>query len=136
MLNGLKAVQDLALLLTKKQRIKVFKFEKFVNFSGEYIVVNHLPFTYGKTVNASNVLNVNIHTPVLSSGNADLVRLNEILSSICNLIPFEAEQEEVTGLPIDGSYYSITSVSQPIEDRDNTYFLNVRVKVITNQLIM
>lgn len=133
-MNGLKAVQDLALFLHKRQKVKVFKFEKLVNFSGEYIVVNHMPFIYGRAVNDSNILNVNIHVPKLSSGNADILRLTEIYSDICFLLPFDMEQEEIVGLLIGDSYYSITTVSQPMEDVDGTYFLNVKVKLVTNQI--
>lgn len=133
-MDGLQAVQDLALYLHKKQDVKVFKFEKIVNFSGEYIVVNHLPFIYNKGVNDSNVLNVNIHVPALTSGNADVIRLTEIYSKICKLIPFDYSEEEEMGLLINGSYYSIASASQPMEDVDGTYFLNVKIKLITNQI--
>lgn len=133
-MNGLQAVQDLALFLNKKQKVKVFKFEKMVNFSNEYIVVNHLPFVYNRAVNDSNVLNVNIHVPALSSGNADVIRLTEIFNDISEIIPFESEQEDSVGVRIKGSYYSITSVSQPMEDIDKTYFLNIKVKIVINDL--
>ena len=133
-MDGLQAVQDLALFLHEEQRIKVFKFEKTVGLSGEYIVVNHLPFVFGKTVNDSNALNVNIHVPKLSSGNADILRLTEIYSDICGLLPFDMECEEVVGRLINGVYYCIASISQPIEDTDGTYFLNLKIKVITNQI--
>lgn len=133
-MNGLEAVQNLALFLHNKQKVKVFKFKKTVGFSGEYIVVNHLPFVYNKAVNDSNTLNVNIHVPALSSGDADVIRMTEVYSDICELIPFDMEQEEEVGILIKGSYYSIMSTSQPMEDTDNTYFINVKVKVIINQL--
>lgn len=133
-MNGLQAVQDLALFLHNQQKTKVFKFEKMVDYFGEYIVVNHLPFIYNKVVNDSNVLNVNIHVPALPSGNADILRLMEIYSSVSDFIPFDMEQEEVVGVQIKGSYYSIISTSQPMEDADGTYFLNVKVKVTTNQI--
>lgn len=134
MINGLQVVQDLALFLNEKQPVRVFKFEKSANHKGEYIVVNHLPFTYGKAVNDANILNVNIHVPILSSGNADIPKLTEIFSEISSLIPEETEQEDVSGVMINGSYYAISSSSQPMEDTDNTYFINVKVKVIINQL--
>lgn len=133
-MNGLQAVQDLALFLQKNQSVKVFKFEKTTTFSGEYIVVNHLPFVFSKAVNDANALNVNIHVPTQSSGNANILRLTEIHSDICDLLPFDMECEDVVGTPINGSYYSISSISQPIEDVDNTYFLNLRIKIVTNQI--
>lgn len=135
-MNGLKAVEDLALYLHSNQKVKVFKFHKTTGFKGEYIVVNHLPFTFGQAVNASNALNVNIHVPALSKGGANIPRLTEVLDIITGLIPFERVQSEVNGLNIDNSYYSISSISQPIEDTDTTFFMNVKIKLITNQLTM
>lgn len=135
-MDGLQVVQDLALFLLDKQEVQVFKFEKPVNFSGEYIVVNHLPFIYGNVVNDSNVLNVNIHVPKLSSGNADVARLTELCNEIYSLIPFNVEQEEEIGVEINSSYYVITSTSNPMEDTDDTYFINLKVKVIFNQLTL
>lgn len=134
-MDGLQAVQDLALFFHKKiAKMKVFKFEKTADFNGEYIVVNHLPFVFDKAVNSANVLNVNIHAPKLPSGNADIPRLTEIYSEVCELLPFDMECDEVVGRLINGSYYSISSVSQPIEDIDSTYFLNLKIKLVTNQI--
>lgn len=135
-MNGLQAVEDLALYLHRNQSVKVFKFEKATGYSEEYIVVNHLPFVFGKTVSDSNILNVNLHAPKLSSGNEDVPALTNMLKDIEALIPYDVDMEDMVGVNINGSYYSITSVSQPIEDKDNTYFLNVRIKIITNQLIL
>ena len=135
-MNGLQAVEDLALYLHENQKVKVFKFEKSTGYKGNYIAVNHLPFTFGQVVNQSNVLNVNIHVPALASGGANIPKLTEILSTITELIPYERSQEEEAGLNLNGFYYSISSISQPIEDKDKTFFLNVRVKQIANQLKM
>lgn len=131
-MDGLQAVEDLALFLNSKQNVRVFKFEKQVGFTGEYIVVNHLPFTFGRLVNDDNILNVNVHTPKLPSDNANIPRLTEIYRSICLLLPYDVEVEEEVGVEIKGNYYSVVSCSQPIEDKDDTYFLNIRVKIIAN----
>lgn len=134
-MNGLQAVEDLAVYLHKNLNTSVFKFEKTAKYQGsEYIVVNHLPFTFGKVVNSDNMLNVNIHATSNSSGNADILRLSEILTDVSSLIPFESGIEDNAGINIKGVYYSIISVSQPIEDTDKTYFLNLKVKVIINEL--
>ena len=133
-MDGLQAVQDLALFLHGKQKVKVFKFKKTTDYSQEYIVVNHMPFIYGKTMNDSNILNVNIHVPKQSSGNANIPRLTEIYSDISSIIPYETEQDDDAGILINGSYYSILSVSQPMEDVDNTYFLNIKIKLVINQI--
>lgn len=133
-MNGLQIVESLAVYLNENQDVRVFKFNRIPTYSGEYIAVNHLPFTYGQVVSSDNVLNVNIHVPSRSSGNADTVRLGEIESSIKKLIPEDSGCEDETGLYLDGCYFSIASTSQPIEDTDGTYFLNLTVKVIINKL--
>lgn len=132
-MNGLEAVEILSLYLHEKQDVKVFKFEKAIKHKGEYIAINHLPFTFGQLANQNNVLNVNIHVPALTSGGANIPRMTRILSVITGLIPYESEQEEKAGLNLQGSYFSILSVSQPMEDKDGTFFVNIRIKLITNQ---
>ena len=135
-MNGLKAVDSLAVYLHKNQSVQVFKYEKTSGFNGEYIVVNYLPFTFGQLVNTNNVLNVNIHVPALSSGRANTVRLSEVYDAISQLIPDDANMEGNNGLFINGAYFSISSVTQPMQDKDNTFFLNVKVKIVTNHLKM
>lgn len=135
-MNGLQAVDCLAVYLHENQEVQVFKYEKTMGFQGEYIVVNHLPFTFGQLVNSSNVLNVNIHVPALSTGRANTTRIAEIYEVVSELIPNDVNVDGELGLNLEGSYFSISSVSQPMQDKDNTYFLNVRIKLTTNQLKM
>ena len=133
-MNGLQAVEDMALYLHENQSVRVFKFEKTTGYRGEYIAVNHLPFTFGQAVNQNNSLNVNVHVPALSKGVADIPRLTELVSVVEDLIPYENAQEEDLGLNLHGCYYSISSISPPMEDKDGTYFVNIRVKLYTNQI--
>lgn len=135
-MNGLQAVDCLAVYLHKNQDVQVFKYEKTMGFQGEYIVVNHLPFTFGQLVNSNNVLNVNVHVPALSKGRANVMRMTEIYDNISQLIPNDVNTGSEYGLNLSGSYFSISSVSQPMPDKDNTYFLNIKVKTIINQLKM
>ena len=135
-MDGLQAVDCLAVYLHKNQKVRVFKYERTTGFKGEYIVVNHLPFTFGQLVNTQNVLNVNIHVPALSKGGADTRRLGEIYRIVSQLIPQDVNIEGQFGLELEGAYFSISSTSQPMQDNDNTYFLNVKVKTIINQLKM
>ena len=129
-MTGLKAVEDIALYLSRKMTVKVYKFEKTLSNKGAYIVVNHLPFTFGRQVH-EDVLNVNLHSPKLKTGGADVKSLARMLDDIDGLIPYEIDEEDDEMLEIDGAYYAITSVSQPMEDNDNTYFINIKVKVIS-----
>lgn len=135
-MNGLKAVDCLAVYLHENQEVRVFKYEKEVGFKGEYIVVNHLPFTFGQLVNSDNVLNVNIHVPALSRGGANVKRMTQLLEVVSNLIPNDVWLEEQDALTLDGARFAISSVSQPMQDKDGTYFLNVRIKLTTNNLII
>lgn len=133
-MNGLQAVEDMALYLHENQSVRVFKFEKTTGYRGEYIAVNHLPFTFGQAVNENNALNVNLHVPSLSKGVANIPRLTNLLGIVTDLIPYESAQEEDLGLNLHGCYYSISSISQPMEDKDGTHFINIKVKSITNQI--
>lgn len=133
-MNGLEAVDCLAVYLHKNQKVQVFKYNKTVGFEGEYIVVNHLPFTFGQLVNSSNVLNVNIHVPALSNGGANIPRMMKVCEQLSKLIPTVSSTEGEFGLYLGGAYFAISSVSQPIQDKDNTYFLNMRIRLTINQL--
>lgn len=133
-MNGLKAVTDLAVYLSKNTTVKVFKHEKKTGFTGEYIVVNSLPFAFGKVVNDDNVLNLNIHVPDQKSGEVDSKRLGEIYAEVAGFIPTQNDTEDTDGLLLDGSYYSISSDSNPIKDTDGTHFINLIIKVKFNDL--
>lgn len=131
-MNGMKAVTDLAVFLSKNMSQKVFKYEKALNYIGEYIVVNNLPFSFGSSLVGS--LNVNIHVPNLGNGQADTKRMSEILNEINLIIPHEALTEDFEPLEINGAYFSIESDSNLMSDNDNTHFINLRVKVLYNAL--
>lgn len=135
-MNGLKAVTDLAVYLSKAIAIKVFKHEKKTGFTGEYLVVNCLPFAFGKMVNDVNVLNLNIHVPDSKSGEVASKRLGEIYEDIAELIPTQNDNEDIDGLYLNGSYYSIYSDSNPIKDTDGTHFINLKINVTFNDLKM
>ena len=81
-MNGLKAVTELAVYLSKNTTVQVFKHVKTTGFSGEFMVVNNLPFTRGKAVNDMNILNLNVHVPKTSSGTVNSKRLGELQTVI------------------------------------------------------
>lgn len=104
----------------QEEHIKVFVYEKRQGFIGEYIVINHLPFIHEENVE-NGIVNINIHVPKLPSNQPDTKRLKEICTSIIELFP--------TDTFIDGAYYSYYCDSRPTEDNDNTYYVNLQVKV-------
>lgn len=127
-MRGLKEVTSLAVFLHKSEElkgIKVFKYEKKTGFSGEYIVVNHLP-SGGSEAVSNMTLNVNIHIPDTETGEPDSLRFDEVCSKIEKIL-----------LPdtfINGEYYSIDGVPALLKDEDNTHFVNIKVNVIYNAL--
>lgn len=133
-MNGMDAMTELSVFLASKLSITVFKNEKETGFSGEYVVVNCLPFSYGKAVNDYNALNVNIHIPNQKSGLKDLKRLNEVVKEIEALIPAQSSEEEEDMLNLNGNYYCRESESAPMNDDDDTSFINMVVSIIFNEL--
>lgn len=131
MMTGEQAVTTLVVYLKRYTDIPVFKFDDNHGQSKLYISVHHQNWVYGKTVNDDNIVNINIHAPKLTTGGADRTTLMDMLREVQSIIPTDTNDEESETLYIDGAHYVITSISSPVEDRsDDTYFYNVRVKVI------
>lgn len=131
-MNSMHAVTTLAVYLSKGVSEKVFKYEKTANYNGEYIVVNALPFVFGKVHEDNNKLNLNLHVPDKSDGQTDTKRLSDMLSEITSLIPYSSDEEDVEELYVQGMFFSISSDSNAIKDSDNTHFINLKIKVRTN----
>lgn len=138
MIDGLKCTTDIAVMLKKAMsaqspKMEFYKFRKTTDYKGEYLVVNYLPFAYGgKSLNDYNRLNVNIHVPALDNGDIPTVRLTELKSQIERLIPYDCAEETCETLVLNGVSYTIDNVSQPMEDDDVTWFLNIVLKVTFN----
>lgn len=129
-MNGLKAVEELAVYLSKHLDCKVFKFAKTANYEGEpYICINYLAIQYGKWVN-SCIVNVNVHQPNMSNGQPDTISLSNLSDKISRLIPKTNNQTEddAQELILGGIRYEFDSDSNCMEDADNTYFINFRIK--------
>ena len=61
-MNGMQAVTNLSEYIAKNiVDIKVFKFEKPTNFERDYICLNYLNISYGRAVNTSCIVNINLH---------------------------------------------------------------------------
>lgn len=127
-MRGLKEVTSLAVFLHRSEElkgIKVFKHEKKAGFSGEYIVVNHLP-SGGSEAVSNMTLNVNVHVADTETGEPDSSRFDEICSKVDEALPPDTF--------IDGEYYSIDGVPALLKDEDDTHFVNIKVNVIYNAL--
>lgn len=131
-MKGSEAVTALATYLQQSQDVQVFKYEKSPKFSGEYIVVNSLPFSFGSAVNINDCINVNIHVPDFTDTQLNAKRLSELSNMICNLIPKYSDAEDDDALEIEGCYYAIISDSNYMADTDNTHFINFKILVTSN----
>jgi len=105
---------------------EIRQYEKDPNDTGEYIVVNHLPMVRHDVVSEATI-NVNVHVPALSTEKMPLRRLKELTSEIMSLFIGETF--------IDGCYYRAYSDGRPIEDNDNTWYVNIQLKTRFNNLI-
>lgn len=108
------------------QHIRAYKYEKGTNENGEYVAVNHLPFTHGRNNVVDGIVNVNVHVPVLRSGEVPTKRLEELCCRIICLFPKNTY--------IDGAYYNFYADSRPTLDNDETYYVNLQIQVTYNNI--
>lgn len=107
--------------------IRAYKYEKGDKTRGEYITVNHLPFTHGQGSNiGTGIVNINVHVPQLKSGGVPTKRLQEVVSVVVDLFP-----QDLYG---EGAYYGFYCDSRPTLDNDETYFVNLQIRVTYNNL--
>ena len=128
---GNDAVEEMVKLLATADLAnfggQVFYYEKKENYSGEYIVVNHLPFLRRDAVEVG-IVNVNVHVPRLITNEPPSKRLSQLVKQIILMFPPE-------GLYLGRAYFEFYGDSRPIEENDGTYFVNVQFKVTYNNLI-
>lgn len=121
----LKRINEAKIIKTSnaslRQYIRAYKYEKGTDETGEYIAVNSLPFTHGTNNIESGVVNINVHVPQLASEGIPTQRLDEICEEIIALFPKDTL--------INGAYYNYFCDSRPISDNDETYFVNLQIKV-------
>ncbi len=103
-----------------------YKYEKPEKLGGEYIAVNHLPFVHKDEV-GEGVVNINIHVPKLKSNEIPSKRLSVIAKAIVDLFTPEP-------LYLSKAYYEFLSDSRPTLDNDSTYYVNIQLNVIFNNL--
>lgn len=128
----MQAVTDLSKYISKNiDDIQVFKIEKHTNFEGDYICLNYLNISYGRAVNTSCIVNVNLHARDMTNSQPDMEKLQRMSERIFSLIPcrnIDTEDDE-RELIIGGAWYNIESDSNCIKDNDGTHFINIRVQV-------
>lgn len=105
--------------------LTAFKYERPDGKKGEYIAVNHLPFVHKDAV-CEGIVNINIHVPKVASGLPNTKRLGELAQAVVALFP------DATFLR--GAYYEFLSDSRPTPDGDDTYYVNIQINVIFNNL--
>lgn len=107
----------------KKNRI--FKYERPEELAvGDYIVVNHLPFTH-RDIISEGVVNVNVHSPRTVS-NEPAKKLQIIVG---NLLAVFGEERY-----LGGAYFEPYSDSRPTPDNDGTYYINLKFNITYNNL--
>lgn len=107
----------------KKNRI--FKYERPEKLTvGDYIVVNHLPFTH-RDIISEGVVNVNVHSPRTVS-NEPAKKLQIIVG---NLLAVFGEERY-----LGGAYFEPYSDSRPTPDNDGTYYINLKFNITYNNL--
>ena len=127
-----KYINDQHIASSKKDSITgecmclvAYKYERPEKLKGEYIAVNHLPFVHRREVE-EGVVNVNIHVPKLKSGLPDTRRLAILSQRIVDLFP--------EGKYLDTAFYEFLSDSRPTLDNDDTYYVNIQLNVVFNNL--
>lgn len=131
-MNGLSAVTDLAKYIQGElPDVKVFKFEKPVNYTGVFVCLNYLSVKYGPWANTSGIVNVNVHVPDKSSQLPDTKQLQTLAERVTALLPHRntATEDDERELIIKGKWYCLESDSNLIKDTDGTHFINLRVQV-------
>lgn len=127
--NAIDVVTTLAVFLRERTDYRIFPYNKDDDYSGDYIVINNLPFTYGKLVN-DNAINVNVHALNNPSGSLNKQNLSRMYQDVVSLIPYTNDSiESDNALILDNISYEIQSDSNVMDDKDNTHFINLRIKV-------
>lgn len=131
-MKGIQAVTDLAVYIQRNvPDTKVFKYEKSVNYKGNYICVNKLPTAFGSMVNDTTILNVNVHVQDKTDQRPDTKALEELTQKVAALIPYKnvSTEDDERELIVHGAWFAIESDSNLLKDTDGTHFINLRIQV-------
>lgn len=106
---------------------RLYKYEVPEDFpTGDYIVINHLPFVYDEAV-SEGVINVNIHCPKTAQNLPNTAKLKSYTHNIMGLL----NDGEIY---LGGCYFDLYAVSRPTKDNDDTYYVNMKFNVTYNNL--
>ena len=124
-----KYLQD-KINLSPDTSVKVYQYdEKSADDKGVYIAVNALPFVYGYALNDKNIVNVNLHIPDRSNNRYYRSIGNVWRRWMLTVFPIEVGSEDDDMLVLDKAAYSVSVVSAPVSDADNTHYINFKLKV-------
>lgn len=124
-LNSQKLESIIVDSVGKPLLLVAYKYDKPSTVRGEYIAVNHLPFRHKGTVE-EGVVNINIHSPKMKSGEANTKRLEYLAQVVSGLFPEDTY--------LGKAFYEFLTDSRPTPDNDNTYYVNIQLNVIFNNL--
>lgn len=105
--------------------LHAYKYEKPVGMKGEYICVNHLPFIHRDVV-GEGIVNINVHVPKTKTDLPDTKRLSVIVQDVVRLFGQRIYLEK--------AFFEFFSDSRPVADEDGTYYVNIQLNVIFNNL--
>lgn len=104
---------------------RAYKYERPEGTTGEYIAVNHLPFVHKGPV-GEGVVNINVHVPETKTHEPDTKRLDKYTTAIADMFPENTY--------IAPAYYEFMTDSRPTPDNDKTYYVNIQLNVLFNNL--
>ncbi len=104
---------------------RAYKYEKPEQVTGEYIAVNHLPFVHRGDVGEGTV-NINVHVPETKTHEPDTKRLDKYTARIASMFP--------DGTYIAPAYYEFMTDSRPTPDSDKTFYVNIQLNIMFNNL--
>ncbi|MDR2921598.1 MAG: hypothetical protein LBV72_19810 [Tannerella sp.] len=125
-LNVLNDVEGL--LSSAIPGVEIFIKSKDPGYTGEYILLDHQPFTFEDVV-GNGVVNVHVHVPDLSGGKQNRERLQDICDEVIGLFPDDTF--------LNGYYVDILSISDSTADEEaGTHFLTIELSITYNNLIL
>lgn len=122
-LNVLNDVESV--IASSMPDMQIFIKSKDSIFTGEYILLDHAPFTFEHVV-ANGVVNVQVHVPDLVGGKQNRGRLQEICVDVIGLFPDDTF--------VNGYYAEVLSITDSTAGEDGTHFITIGLSITYNNL--
>lgn len=122
-LNVLNDVEDF--ISSGLPGMEIFLKSKDSTHTGEYILLDHLPFAFEDVV-GNGTVNIHVHVPDLAGEKQNHERLQEICIDMTGLFPDDTF--------LNGYYIDIRSISESKADEDNTHFITIELSITYNNL--